>query len=278
MSVALMKAVGIAGVGLVAPGIESWQSGKRVLSAEGNYNVCADFPVLKPAALSAIERRRTTDTIKIALDCGHQAITGFAGVTEFLAVPDLTSVFASSSGDLNVVDKILTALTLPGKPVSPTQFHNSVHNAPAGYWSISVKSTAASTSIAAGENTFSVGLLEAMTQVLMNEHAVLFVAYDIVPPPLLKNHQQVTASYGVALLLLPELTQWSLSAEVNIKDPSTTTMQNQGLEQLRTENPAANSLPLLHVIANKQSGRVCLPYLHGQGLDVSITRSSSKDD
>ena len=278
-----MKAVGIAGIGLVAPGIENWQSGKRVLSAEDNYDVSADFPVLKPAALSANERRRTTDTIKIALDCGQQAITSFNGAAmEFLSDPDLTSVFASSCGDLNVVDKILTALTLPGKPVSPTQFHNSVHNAPAGYWSISSKSTAASTSIAAGDNTFSVGLLEAMTQVIMNEHAVLFVAYDIVPPPLLKNHRQVTASFGVALLLLPEITpektQWSLSAEVNIKDPSTTTMQNQGLEQLRTENPAANSLPLLHVIANKQSGRVCLPYLHGQGLDVSITRSSSKDD
>ena len=274
-----MKAVGIAGIGLVAPGIENWQSGKDVLIADRNYDVSADFPVLKPAALSANERRRTTDTIKIALDCGQQAITSFDGAaTEFLEDPDLTSVFASSCGDLNVVDKILTTLTLPGKPVSPTQFHNSVHNAPAGYWSISSKSTAASTSIAAGDNTFSVGFLEAMTQVIMNEHAVLFVAYDIVPPPLLKNHRQVTASYGVALLLLPELTQWSLSAEVNIKDPSITTMQNKGLEQLRTANPAANSLPLLHVIANKQSVRLCLPYLHEQGLDVSVTRISDKND
>ena len=274
-----MNAVGIAGIGLVAPGIENWQSGKKVFTAEGHYDVSADFPVLKPAALSANERRRTTDTIKVALDCGQQAITGFDGAaTEFLSDPDLTSVFASSCGDLNVVDRILTALTLPGKPVSPTQFHNSVHNAPAGYWSISSKSTAASTSIAAGDNTFSVGLMEAMTQVVVNEHAVLFIAYDIVPPPLLKNHRHVTASYGVALLLLPELTQWSLSAEVNIKNPSTTIMQDQGLEQLRTSNPAANSLPLLYAIANKQSGNICLPYLHGQGLDVSITRDSSRND
>jgi hypothetical protein len=212
------------------------------------------------------------------LDCGHQAITGSDGeATGYLSGPDLTSVFACSCGDLNVVDKILTALTLPGKPVSPTQFHNSVHNAPAGYWSISAKSTAASTSIAAGDNTFSVGLLEAMTQVVVNEHAVLFISYDIVPPPLLKNHRQVTASYGVALLLLPELTRWSLSAEVNINDPSTTAMQNQGLEQLRTANPAANSLPLLYAIANKQSGNICLPYLHGQALDLSITRVSEND-
>ena len=274
-----MKAVGIAGIGLVAPGIENWQSGKDVLIADRNYDVSADFPVLKPAALSANERRRTTDTIKIALYCGHQAVTDFDGAaTEFLSGPDLTSVFACSCGDLNVVDKILTTLTLPGKPVSPTQFHNSVHNAPAGYWSISAKSTAASTSIAAGDNTFSVGLLEAMTQVVVNEHAVLFIAYDIVPPPLLAAHRSVTASYGVALLLLPELTQWSLSAEVNIKNPSTTTMQEQGLEQLRTANPAANSLPLLSFHVTYKPGHICLPYLHGQGLDVSITRGSSKND
>lgn len=268
-----MKAVGIAGIGLVAPGIESWQSGREVLIADRHYDVSADFPSLKPAALSANERRRTTDTIKIALDCGHQAITGFDGTaTEYLTDPDLTSVFACSCGDLNIVDKILNALTLPGKPVSPTQFHNSVHNAPAGYWSISAKSPAASTSIAAGDNTFSVGLLEAMSQVIVNEQAVLFIAYDIVPPPLLKTHRLVTASYGVALLLLPELTHWSLSAEVNINKPSTTTMQNQDLEQLRTANPAANSLPLLSAIANNQPGKICLPYLHGQGLDLSVTR------
>ncbi len=272
-----MKAVGILGVGLVAPGIESWQRGKEVLIADDHYDVSAAFPVLKPAALSANERRRTTDTIKIALDCGHQAVTGFDGAaTEFLSVADLTSVFACSCGDLNVVDRILTALTLPGKPVSPTLFHNSVHNAPAGYWSISSKSTAASTSIAAGDYTFSVGLLEAMTQVELDEHAVLFIAYDIVPPSLLKVHRAVTASYGVALLLLPELTQWSLSTEVKIKDPTITKMQNQGLEQLRTANPAANSLPLLHAIANKQPGKVCLPYLHGQGLDLSINRVSAR--
>ncbi|MCK5359042.1 MAG: beta-ketoacyl synthase chain length factor [Gammaproteobacteria bacterium] len=271
-----MNAVGIAGIGMVAPGIENWQRGKQVLIADDHYDISAAFPLLKPAALSANERRRTTDTIKIALDCGHQAVIGFDGAaTEFLSGPDLTSVFACSCGDLNVVDKILVALTLPGKPVSPTQFHNSVHNAPAGYWSISAKSTATSTSIAAGDHTFSVGLLEAMSQVLVNDHAVLFIAYDMVPPPLLKKHRQVTASYGVALLLSPELTHWSLSAEVNARAPSTTTMQNLGLEQLRNANPAANSLPLLHAIANKKSINISLPYLHGQALDVSINRVSA---
>lgn len=283
MSADNMKAVGIAGIGLVAPAIENWQVGKDILAVDGNYDVTVDFPVLKPAALSANERRRTTDTIKIALDCGQQAISRFDGAaTAYPADSELISVFACSCGDLSIVDKILTALTQPGKPVSPTQFHNSVHNAPAGYWSISAKSAAPSTSIAAGDNTFSVGLLEAMTQVVVNETAVLFITYDSVPPPLLETHRAVTASFGVALLLLPKTmlqkSRWSLTAEVIADSPCITTLQNRGLEQLRVANPAANSLPLLHVIASGQSGRVCLPYLHGQGLNLSINRNSNRHD
>ena len=275
MSRSAMKAVGIAGIGLVAPGIENWRDGKNILTAEKNYDISADFPCLKPAALSANERRRTTDTIKIALDCGQQAINGFESSTlDVHAESGPSSVFASSCGDLYIVDKILSALTLPGKPVSPTQFHNSVHNAAAGYWSIAAKTTAATTSIAAGDNTFSVGLLEAMSQVVVDEQAVLFIAYDIVPPAMLKNHRQLGASFGVAFLLQPVPGQWSVSADVNINSPSATRMQNPGLEQLRTANPAANSLPLLSAIANKKSARLCLPYLHGQGLDISISRGS----
>jgi len=274
-----MKAAGIAGVGLVAPGIENWQYAKQFLTAEMNYDISAAFPQLKLPLLSANERRRTTDTIKVALDCGLQAIADIDSATAGrFSDSGLSSVFASSCGDLNIVDGILNALTLPGKPVSPTCFHNSVHNAPAGYWSIASKSSAASTSIAAGEYTFSVGLLEALTQVEVYQHAVLYVAYDVVPPPLLRKHTDIAVSYGVAILLQPELKDWSIVAKVDASNSSLTTLENHGLEQLRTANPAANSLPLLDALANQRPGKICVPYLHNQGLILSIHRNTGRYD
>ena len=263
-----MKAVGIAGLGLVAPGIESWENGRRLLLSGQPYDISAEFPVLKPSSLSANERRRTTETIKLALQCAQDAMLDQSMVQA--SDPDLTSVFASSSGDLNIVDKILTALTLPGKPVSPTQFHNSVHNAPAGYWSIATGSRATTTSIAAGDETFSAGLLEAMSQVVVDEHPVLLIAYDLVPPLVFRSQKRIMASVGVAMLLVPEHSHCSLSAGIIDGGASATTMNDDGLEQLRLANPAAQCLPLLQSIAQMRSATINLPYLHGQGLELRL--------
>ena len=78
-----------------------------------------------------------------------------------MCIRDRYTVFASSGGDSEVLDKICTALTLPDRPVSPTQFHHSVHNTPAGYWSIATGCTQPSLSLSAYDSSFSAGLLEA---------------------------------------------------------------------------------------------------------------------
>jgi len=74
-------------------------------------------------------------------------------------------VFGSADGDGAVLLKLLCALRAH-EPLSPTQFHNSVHNAPAGYWSIGLASTAATTAIAAGADTPEVTLAEAGLQAI----------------------------------------------------------------------------------------------------------------
>jgi len=45
----------------------------------------------------------------------------------------LPSVFASSGGDGHNCHEICQALSLEERLISPTRFHNSVHNAAAGY-------------------------------------------------------------------------------------------------------------------------------------------------
>ncbi|MEW8383556.1 MAG: beta-ketoacyl synthase chain length factor, partial [Candidatus Thiodiazotropha taylori] len=124
-----MISLSIEKIGVVAQGINNWPEASALLQGEDDYQG-GELPPLKPSMLKPNERRRTTRTIKIALQAAEEALQGFTG-SESLA-----SVFSSSEGDLDIIDQICLALTEEGRPVSPTQFHNSVHNAPAGYWSI----------------------------------------------------------------------------------------------------------------------------------------------
>jgi hypothetical protein len=64
----------------------------------------------------------------------------------------------------------------------PTRFHNSVHNAPAGYWGIATGCTAASTSLCAYDATFAAALLETATQVQASGQAAVLVAFDTAYP------------------------------------------------------------------------------------------------
>jgi hypothetical protein len=63
--------------------------------------------------------------------------------------------------------------------VSPTKFHNSVHNAAAGYWTIAAGCTRPYTALSAGDHSFGAGLLEASAQALAGGENILLVAYDI---------------------------------------------------------------------------------------------------
>src|SRR3546814_8342283 len=70
--------------------------------------------------------------------------------------------------------------TLTGEPrsISPTKFHNSVHNAAAGYWTIGSGCMHASTAVSAFDASFAQGLVEALAQLAEGAEAVLLAAYD----------------------------------------------------------------------------------------------------
>src|SRR3546814_8872974 len=82
--------------------------------------------------------------------------------------------------------RISAELATPERIVSPTDFHNSVHNAAAGYWGIGTGSRAPSTTLAGYDASFALGLLEAGLQVVGDRRAVLLVVFDVpAPEPLL---------------------------------------------------------------------------------------------
>ncbi|MEE9358381.1 MAG: beta-ketoacyl synthase chain length factor [Sedimenticolaceae bacterium] len=254
--------VHVAGVGLVMPGVESWQQAKQVFSHPDGYDVSAPLPpIAKTNLLSANERRRTTRLIQMALHCGQDAVQGWQGKP--------ATVFALSCGDLGTVDKILQALTLPGHPISSTQFHNSVHNASAGYWSILTGSNSPSTSISAWDASFSAGLLEAATQVMTDHQQVLLVACDYPPPARLTKKRQIKAPFSVALLLMREGPGPSLTIALNPSGKENK-LTDLPLESLRLANPAARSLPLMQLLASREHGEVNLSYLNNQLLNILV--------
>lgn len=256
-----MMQVYVAGIGLVMPGVADWQQAKQVLGDPTGYDVSAALTPMAKNLLPANERRRTTHLIQMALHCGEEAVQNWQG--------DLASVFASSCGDQEIVDKIMQVLTRPARPVSPTQFHNSVHNAPAGYWSILSGSNAPSTSIGAWDASFSAGLLEAATQVVTEHQQVLLVAYDYPPPARLLNNRQITAPFAVALLLMQDASGPALDIALE-RSRGETILVDSSLESLRLANPAARSLPLMQLLAAGQGGEVNLPYMNDQLLNIQV--------
>jgi hypothetical protein len=255
-----MMAVYIAGVGLLAPGLIGWQASTRVLLGEQPYHE-EKLPRLHSDLLPPNERRRTTQTIKLVLQVAEEAITESG-----LAASQASSVLASSNGDCEIIDKLCRVLALPDRPLSPTHFHNSVHNAPGGYWTIATACQRPSVSISAHDHSFSAGLLEAATFAVVERSPVLLVAYEYPAPFPLSPARFTGAPFAVALLLTPERTvqSWLRLTLACTREAIEDQLKDKLLEALRTTNPAARSLPLLQTLAQKAADRVVLPYLDGQ--------------
>lgn len=188
----------IAGVSLIGPGLPDWPAARAVLAGTQDWTG-GPAPLAVPAVLSPRERRRTSPVVRLALNAGVAACED-AGV----APHSLDCVFASAVGDGSVTDAILSALSGPDKLVSPTRFHNSVHNAAAGYWSQGVGSHAPSTSLAAGDATFGAGLLKALLTTATAGRPVLLVASDHPFPAPLAEARPIAAPFAVGLVLLPD--------------------------------------------------------------------------
>ena len=91
----------------------------------------------------------------------------------------LPSVFTSAHGDLAINDYMCSTLASEPTLISPTKFHNSVHNAAAGYWTIATGCHEASTALTAFDASFGAGLLEAASQCQADARPVLLVAVDV---------------------------------------------------------------------------------------------------
>lgn len=254
------------GIGLLGPGLGDWPSGGRVLSGESPWlREATKLP--PPQRLPSAERRRTGAIVRLALAVGLEA-SERAGVDP----STLPAVFTSSGGDGENCDELCQALSSAEREVSPTRFHNSVHNAAAGYWSIATGATAASSALSAYDASFGAGLLEALSQLTVERSAVLLIAYDASYPEPMRAARPIPDAFGVALLLSPVAGAASVAhLAVSLSEAPADRMPDAALESLRASIPAARSLPLLARLARREPGRVTLEYLDRQRLAVEVS-------
>jgi len=186
----------IEGVGFWASGLPGFDALRGFLR-DGSR---PEAPPLRPAPalLPPNERRRAPDTVLLALEAA-QAACAMAG-RDPAAVP---SVFASCHGDLAITDHLCATLASVPEQVSPIRFHNSVHNAAAGYWTIGTGCHAAATALSAHAGSFAQGLVEAAAQVLVEGTEVLLVGYDAAAPGPLAEVSPSEGLLALALLLAP---------------------------------------------------------------------------
>ena len=262
-----MTPVYIEGIGVFAPGLVGWQQCAAVLTGRAPLGAEAP-PRLAPALLAPDVRRRTTDHIRLALEVAGEAVR-HAGRDAAL----LGSVFASSESDGAITHNICEEVVQELPEVSPTRFHNSVNNAPAGYWCMAVGSQMPSTSVAAFDATFAAGLLEACAQVITEHQEILLVAHDTPLPEPLNSVRPMAASFGLALVLSAQPSVHSLmkmSLTILSADTMPSVLADTALEALRLGNPAARALPLLRAVAQGSATTIALPYVGARLLGVTL--------
>jgi len=258
----------VSGIGTLGPGLGSWSECRAVLAGERAY---CEGPPPEPNAsvLPPNERRRSSEIVRWAVHVAQEAMQQAEADAH-----EVVSVFASSDGETDVLDRLCTALAMPQRVISPTLFHHSVHNAAAGYWGIATGSQQSSTALCCYDSSFGAGLLEAVAYAHMEGRAVLLVTYDFPPPPPLYVARPLRGGFAAALVLTgapakQSLAQLDLTLSNDLSE-EVTSMDDAQLEALRGGNPAARSLPLLSAIARERPRVVRLEYLGDQHLLIQV--------
>ena len=251
----------IEGIGFWAKGLPSWAAARAFAGGEA---LVADAPARPaPQLLAPNERRRAPETVAVALDVALAACE--AAGREAVALP---SVFASTHGDLAITDYMCATLACDPRSISPTRFHNSVHNAAAGYWTIGAGAMQPATAISAFDASFAKGLLEALVQLDSGSEAVLLVAYDSQAAGPLATVSASDGLLGAALVLSRASRAGAATLEVEFTNGEAGGEPGP-LARHAAGNAMAPMLPLFDALARDES-RAILHAGPGRILRIAI--------
>jgi hypothetical protein len=256
----------IEGPAFWSPLLPGWELARAALRGEGEL---ANPPARRPSpqVLAPAERRRAPDTVALALEVATAAVAASGRDAK-----DLPCVFVSAHGDLSINDYMCSTLASDPSLLSPTKFHNSVHNAAVGYWTIGTGCMAASNSVSAYETTFAAGLLEAATQCASDQQAILLVGHDV---PAVGALASVTTSRGLmaaAFVLSPVRTEravasfdWALAS-----GPAQAPALQSPAANALNANAIADALPVFEALARGDDRPLRLPLTPALSLCITL--------
>lgn len=216
--------------------ILDWQAVAPGLRSKQHWNQWA-IPEMAPAFAEVLEKSPLIPMMSERRMSAPSRAAVEAGLTLLAANQADAAIFTSRHGELEKTFKILQNLSAENA-VSPTDFSTSVHNTAAGWLTIISKNSLPTTSLAAGNDSFHQGLLEAQAMLLTGAERVLLIDFDGLTPSLYPQSESQQPEigpfypYAVGLILAKgnalscqQVTQSSAGAE---NDPLP-----QGLQFLR---------------------------------------------
>ena len=262
-----LPTVFIEGIALWAPSLPGWELARAAFRGEGGA-LTPPLPRPAPELLPAAERRRAPDSVALALEVATRAVAQSGRRAD-----ELLSVFTSAHGDLAVTDYICRTLVAAPTTLSPTRFHNSVHNAASGYWGIATGCREASTALSAFDCSFAAGLLEALVQCAADDQPVLLVGCDVAACGALASTNASRGLLAVALVLAPQRTTHAqLGLEVALVDGAHARGALRSAAARAVEcNAMADALPLFEALACVDAAPLVLPLSAALALQLRLS-------
>lgn len=252
----------VAAIGILAPGLAGWDEARRVAAGEAPL-VAAPLTPPAPKCLPPAERRRSSATARLAIAAAEQAL-------EHSAIPagEMRMVFAAAEAAPEVTHQLCEVLA-GTREVSPTLFHNSVHNAPLGYLSIATGARRSGTSLCRGDWTFAAGLAHAAIEAECEDSPVLLVAYDSPMPPPLRDAKAVVEPTALALVLTPRRDARTIATcELAIRGDVAADPWPAWMPAAWHANPGARGFAAIPAWSAPGAAPVRLPYSEGLVLEV----------
>lgn len=256
----------VEGIAFWAPGLPDWGSARAAFRGERS---AAPSTGRLPTAtlLTASERRRAPETVALALEAARMAVAASGRQANALL-----GVFVSAHGDLPTIDTLCATLACDPLHVSPTKFLHSIHNAPAGLWSMVGGSWQPNTTLTAFNCSFAAGFLEAAVQCSAEQQPVLLVGYDTAATGALTESMASSGALAVALVLAPERSArsshrmaWSL-----LRAEKPPIQARSDVSGALANNGMADALPLFEALASLAPTSVTLAQSRKQSLQLTI--------
>jgi hypothetical protein len=202
----------------IAPGLRSKKQWNQWASHESALGFAQALE--KSPLIPMMSERRMSPPSRAAVEAGLTLLENHQADA---------AIFTSRHGELEKTFNILQTLSREGE-VSPTDFSTSVHNTAAGWLTIISKNALPITSLAAGQDSFQQGMLEAQAMLHTGMQRVLLIDFDgLVPDLYSPPGGEPFYPYAVALLLAKGD---SLSCQHQVAGPASEALP-QSLQFLR---------------------------------------------